>query len=73
MDLEAALALGCQWIHMAQRSASKRREAKTVQPILTACMAQVTPPIPDILGTEVRVAAGFKGGLLSSTGWTGSL
>lgn len=34
-DLEAALALGYQWVHMAQRSASKRREAETVQSVLT--------------------------------------
>lgn len=73
VDLEAALALGCQWVHMAQRSASERREAETVQPMLTACMARVTPPIPDILGTEARVAAGFKGRLLKCTGRSGSL
>lgn len=50
-----------------------QKEAETVQPMLTACMARVTTPIPDILGTEARVAAGFVGGLLSCTGRTGSL
>lgn len=73
MDVEAVLALGCQWVHMAQRSASERREVETAQPMLTACMARVTPPIPDILGTEACVAAGFKVRLLKCTGWTGSL